>query len=152
MAIFGWIIFSLLAAFGLAMLVCFTIPFVVTETKMMGEKIKRSIADKKFDLEKRSEARKHRDEIKRARDFELANKKLDAKLQKVDKQIEIQQKKLELAKQYKEQTSAEKEELNKKEDDLVIKSEASTVSNDVEIEKVEPKHETTELIIDTDVE
>lgn len=113
MDILGWILFILLAMFGLSILVIFAIPFIVTETTMMGEKIKRAIADKKYDLEKRSEARRHRDELKRQKDFELADKKLDAKIQKVDKQIEIHQKKLELAKQYREQASNEKEELVK---------------------------------------
>ena len=96
MDIFGWILFSLLAIFGLGILVIFTIPFVVTETKMMSEKIKRAIKDKEYDLDKRSEERRHRDEIKREKDFELSNKKLDNKLLKVDKQIKIHEQKLPL--------------------------------------------------------
>lgn len=114
MEVFGWIALSVLAVFAIFILVIFTIPFVVTECKMMKEKIKRSIEDKKFDLEKRSEARRHRDEVKREKDFELANKKLDAKLQKVDKKIEIQTKKLKLAQSLKEDTKNAKTELMKK--------------------------------------
>ena len=115
MDIFGWILFSLLAIFGLGILVIFTIPFVVTETKMMSEKIKRAIKDKEYDLDKRSEERRHRDEIKREKDFELANKKLDNKLLKVDKQIKIHEQKLKLAKELKVTTTEQKQELEKHE-------------------------------------
>ena len=115
MEIFGWILFSLLAIFGLGILVIFTIPFVVTETKMMSEKIKRAIKDKEYDLDKRSEERRHRDEIKREKDFELANKKLDNKLLKVDKQIKIHEQKLKLAKELKVTTTEQKQELEKHE-------------------------------------
>lgn len=115
MEIFGWILFSLLAVFGLGILVIFTIPFVVTETKMMSEKIKRAIKDKEYDLDKRSEERRHRDEIKREKDFELANKKLDNKLLKVDKQIKIHEQKLKLAKELKVTTTEQKQELEKHE-------------------------------------
>lgn len=115
MDIFGWILFSLLAVFGLGILVIFTIPFVVTETKMMSEKIKRAIKDKEYDLDKRSEERRHRDEIKREKDFELANKKLDNKLLKVDKQIKIHEQKLKLAKELKVTTTEQKQELEKHE-------------------------------------
>ena len=115
MDIFGWILFSLLALFGLGILVIFTIPFVVTETKMMSEKIKRAIKDKEYDLDKRSEERRHRDEIKREKDFELANKKLDNKLLKVDKQIKIHEQKLKLAKELKITTTEQKQELEKHE-------------------------------------
>ena len=113
MNIFGWIMLSVLAVFGIFILILFVIPFIVTECKTMQEKIKRAIADKQYDLEKRSEERRHRDEIKRAKDFELANRKLDAKLQKVDKQIALQQKKLSLAKQLKDTTTEQKAQLQK---------------------------------------
>ena len=113
MDIFGWIMLILLAVFGMAVLVVFAIPFVVTETTMMGYKIKRAIEDKKIDIDKRSEAKRNRNEIKRQKDFELANKKLDAKLLKVDKQIQLHQKKFELAQELKSATITQKEELNK---------------------------------------
>ena len=114
MDIFGWIMLILLATFGMAILVVFAITFVVTETKMMGYKIKRAIEDKKIDIEKRSEARRNRNEVKRQKDFELANKKLDNKIMKVNKQIALHQKKADLANQLKDETIAKKEELNKK--------------------------------------
>ena len=120
MEIFGWILFSLLAVFGLGILVIFTIPFVVTETKMMSEKIKRAIKDKEYDLDKRSEERRHRDEIKREKDFELANKKLDNKLLKVDKQIKIHEQKLKLAKELKVTTTEQKQELEKHEQKQIL--------------------------------
>lgn len=113
MAILGWILFSLLALFGIFILVLFVIPFVVTETKMMNEKIKRAIEDKKYDLEKKSEARRNRDAIKREKENQLKDKKLEAKMVKVEKQIEIQQKRLDLAKELKDQAEAEKADLIK---------------------------------------
>lgn len=142
MEVFGWIALSVLTIFAIFILVIFTIPFVVTECKMMKEKIRRSIEDKKFDLEKRSEAKRHRDEVKRERDFELANKKLDAKLQKVDKKIEIQTKKLKLAQNLKEDTKNAKTELMKK----APKSEHKK-SDVIETEDVK---NTVEEIVDTE--
>lgn len=113
MEIFGWIMLSILACFGIFVLVVFVIPFIVTECKMMGKKIAKAIEDKQYDLQKRSDERRRRDEIKREKDFELANRKLDAKLQKVDKQIALQQKKLSLAKELKQATTEQKVELQK---------------------------------------
>lgn len=113
MEILGWILFSLLAIFGLAILVVFAIPFIVTETTMMKEKIKRAVSDKKYDLDKRSEQRRNRDSLKREKENELAEKKLEAKMLKVDKQIELQQKRISLAKELKEQAEAEKADLVK---------------------------------------
>lgn len=115
MEIFGWILFSLLAAFGFAILILFAIPFIATETTMMKEKIRRAVEDKKYDLDKRSEERRRRGEIKREKDFELANKKLDNKLLKVDKQIKLHEQKLKLAKELKMQTTTEKQDLIAKE-------------------------------------
>jgi len=113
MEIFGWIMLALLAAFGIFILVLFVIPFIVSESKALGYKIKKAVQDKREDIDKRSEARKHRDEIKRQRDFELADKKLDAKLLKVDKQIELHNKKLKLANELKDATKSRKEILRK---------------------------------------
>lgn len=113
MEIFGWIMLALLAAFGIFILVLFVIPFIVSESKALGYKIKKAVQDKKEDIDKRSEARKHRDEIKRQRDFELADKKLDAQLMKVDKKIELHNKKIKLANELKATTRARKEELKK---------------------------------------
>ena len=49
MNIFGWIMLSVLAVFGIFILILFVIPFIVTECKTMQEKIKRAIADKQYD-------------------------------------------------------------------------------------------------------
>lgn len=141
MEIFGWIMLTLLAIFGFGILVIFVIPFVITEFKSMGYKIKKAVQDKKEDIDKRSEARKHRDEIKRQRDFELADKKLDAQLLKVDKKIEIHNKKLKLANELKATTRARKEELKKEasikpakeiEPEYVIPQEDVTITAEVE--------------------
>ena len=139
MEILGWILFSLLAIFGLAILVVFAIPFIVTETTMMKEKIKRSVSDKKYDLDKRSEQRRNRDALKREKENELAEKKLEAKMLKVDKQIELQQKRISLAKELKEQAEAEKADLVK------IKAEKKA-QNKVEAKTVIVADEDAELI------
>ena len=141
MEIFGWLLFILLALFGIAILVIFTIPFIVTEVTMMKEKINRAISDKKFDLDKRSEARQNRDTIKRQKEFELADRKLEAKLQKIDKQLQLHEKKIELAKQYKEQALAEKEEINAK-SRIVAKSRKHAVKEEPLPEVDESKFQT----------
>lgn len=107
MAVFGWIMLIVLGLFGFGILVLFTFPFIVSEFVAMKIKIERAVDDRKFDVQKRSETRRHRDELKRQKYNELADKKLDVKLQKVDKQIKIYQKKLELAQELKEATQAE---------------------------------------------
>lgn len=111
MLVFGWIALILLAMFGLFCLGLFIGPFIVAKVKSFGLKIKYYLDDEKVDSQKRSEERRHRDEIKRQRDFELANRKLAVKLNKVEKQIKLQTKKLELAEKLKKQTQVEKEEL-----------------------------------------
>lgn len=113
MEIFGWIMLILLAMFGVGTLILFAAPFIITECKMFKQKIAKAIEDKKFDLDKRSEERKNRDTLKREKDFELANRKLDAKILKVDKQIKLQEKKLNLAKELKETTKIQKDILQK---------------------------------------
>ena len=111
MLIFGWIALILLAMFGLFCLGLFVGPFIIAKVKSFGLKIKYYLDDEKIDSQKRSEERRHRDEIKRQRDFELANRKLDVKLNKVNKQIKIQTEKLKLAEKLKQQTQLEKEDL-----------------------------------------
>ena len=144
MEIFGWIMLALLAAFGIFILVLFVIPFIVSESKALGYKIKKAVQDKMADIDKRSEARKHRDEIKRQRDFELADKKLDAQLMKVDKKIELHNKKIKLANELKATTRARKEEL-KKENQIKI-AEASRVEYAI------PENEIIDEPITNDVE
>ena len=150
MAVFGWIVFSLFALFGFAMLVIYAIPYVVSLIKTISYKTKKMVEDYQFDANKRSEERQHRNEIQRQKEFELANKKLDAKLQKVDKQIEILEKKKELANNLKEQTVIEKAELQKekpveltlttKKEKVVIEQETSAIES-IE-EQVEEQEET----------
>ena len=150
MAVFGWIVFSLFALFGFAMLVIYAIPYVVSLIKTISYKTKKMVEDYQFDANKRSEERQHRNEIQRQKEFELANKKLDAKLQKVDKQIEILEKKKELANNLKEQTVIEKAELQKekpveltlttKKEKVVIEQESSAIES-IE-EQVEEQEET----------
>lgn len=108
MAVFGWIALSILAVFGVGMLVLFAIPFVASEVKTLSYKIKSFITDKKFDVDQKSEARRKRDEIRRFKQNELADKKLEVKLQKVNKQIDIYKKKLALSEELKQSVVAEK--------------------------------------------
>lgn len=112
MLVFGWICMIVLMLLGLLLLGILTGPFIIAKIRTFAYRVKRYIDDEKQDIEKRSEERKHRDEIKRQKDFELANKKLDAKLNKVDKQIKLQTEKLKLAEKLKRQTAMEKDELN----------------------------------------
>ena len=112
MLVFGWICMIVLMLLGLLLLGILTGPFIIAKIRTFAYRVKRYIDDEKQDIEKRSEERKHRDEIKRQKDFELANKKLDAKLNKVDKQIKLQTEKLKLAEKLKRQTTMEKDELN----------------------------------------
>lgn len=112
MLIFGWISLVLLGLFGLFMIGLYIGPFVISKIKSFRYKIKCYVEDEKLDADKRSEERKHRDELKRQKDFELANKKLDAKINKVDKQIKLHTKKLELAEKLKKETEDLKDDYN----------------------------------------
>ena len=112
MLIFGWISLILLGLFGLFMIFLMVGPFVLSKVKTFNYRIKSYVEDEKLDADKRSDERKHRDEIKRQRDFELANRKLDIKLNKVDKKIKIQTEKLRLAEKIKKETTEEKIILN----------------------------------------
>lgn len=120
MDIFGWIMITLLALLALTIIGLFITPFIIIEIKSLSYKINKGIQDKKLDIDKRSTEKQHRDEIKREKDFELANRKLDIKLQQVDKKIKIQQEKLKLVQTLKQQTEIEKEQLlaNKPVEDL----------------------------------
>mgnify|MGYP003436956324 CR=1 FL=1 len=114
MEIFGIIMLIILVAFALTVVVLYVLPFIVVECKSLSYRIKKGMADKKIDIDKRSEERQHRDERKREKDFELANRKLDAKLQKLDKQIKILDEKQAVVKELKKTTTTQKAELNKK--------------------------------------
>lgn len=139
MEVFGWIMLSALAIFGIAILVIFAIPFVVTEIRTMSYKIKKAFEDRKLDIDKKSEERRNRDELKRQKEFELANKKLDAKLQKIDEQSKIYDKKMALVKEMKEATIAEKKELSKKAPKVKeeVKAEPVLAIDSIEVEKEE---------------
>ena len=115
MAVFGWIALILLAMLGIFVIGLYLGPVIIAKVKSFGYNIKKKVEDEKLDTDKRSEERKNRDAIKRQRDFELANKKLDVKLNKVDKKIKLQTEKLELAEKLKKQTEVEKAELIKEE-------------------------------------
>ena len=111
MIVFGWACMIMLMLFGLFMIGLCVGPFIIAKIKSFSYKLQAYIEDEKIDTDKRSEERKNRDEVKRARDFELANKKLDAKLNKVNKQIKLQTEKLKLAEELKKRTAEEKAEL-----------------------------------------
>jgi len=123
MIVFGWISMIALMLFGLFILGLLVGPFVVAKIKTFAFRLKRYIEDEKLDIDKRSDERRNRQEIKRTKDFELANKKLDIKLNKVNKQIKIQNEKLKLT-----------EELRQK-----IEDEKSEYQNEVKIDNVRPE-------------
>lgn len=112
MLVFGWISLILLGLFGLFMIGLYIGPFVISKIKSFSYRVKLYIEDEKLDADKRSEERRNRNDTKRAKDFELANKKLTAKINKVDKQIQLQTKKLELAQKLKKETETLKNEFN----------------------------------------
>ena len=123
MIVFGWISMIALMLFGLFILGLLVGPFVIAKIKTFSFRLKRYIDDEKLDIDKRSDERRNRQEIKRTKDFELANKKLDIKLNKVNKQIKIQNEKLKLT-----------EELRQK-----IEEEKSEYQNEVKIDTVRPE-------------
>lgn len=112
MAIYGWIILILQAVIGTVLTCLLAGPAIIAKIKNFKYNIRKRCEDEQLDIDKRSEERKHRNEIRRQKDFELANKKLDIKLNKVNKKIEIQTKKLKLAEELRKQTEVEKSELN----------------------------------------
>lgn len=134
MEVFGWIALCLLAAFGLFIIGLLLAPYILTKIKSFKYKVDSAIADEKLDIDRRSNERRRRDEIKREKDFELANKKLDAKLNKIDKQIKIHTEKLKLADELKKQTALEQDELQKAND--VVETPQVTQKRVVETPKV----------------
>lgn len=114
MKVFGILMLIVLVLFALTVLTLYSLPYIIAEIKSFKERMHTAIKDKKLDIEKRSQERQHRDEIKRTKDFELANKKLDAKLNKLDKQIKILDEKQAMARQLKKTTVDKKAELNNK--------------------------------------
>ena len=120
MEIFGWIMLILLALFGAFMVGLMIGPFVVAKIRSFGYKMHTFIEDEKVDADKRSDQRRNRQELKRQRDFELANKKLDVKLSKVDKKIKIQSEKLKLSQDLEKQLAQESKELKGRRDDFVV--------------------------------
>lgn len=123
MAVFGWIVFVLLALFGLFVLGLIISPYIIARILGFKYKVKTLVEDNRVDTDKRSEARQNRQELKRQKDFELANKKLDAKLRNVDKKIKIQTKKLELSQKLEKQLLEESVELdNQKKEGVVEKA------------------------------
>lgn len=113
MEIFGIIMTVLLIVFALGIIGVYVTPFIVVEARTLKYRIQKGLADKKADIDKRSDERRNRDERRREKDFELANKKLDAKLSKLDKQIKIYDEKQTLAKELKKAAVSQKAELNK---------------------------------------
>lgn len=110
MIVFGWISMIALMLFGLFVLGLLVGPFVLAKIRTFSFRLKRYIEDEKLDIDKRSDERRNRQEIKRTKDFELANKKLDIKLNKVNKQIKIQNEKLKLTEELRQKIEEEKSE------------------------------------------
>ena len=136
MEIFGIIMTVLLIVFALGIIGVYVTPFIVVEVRTLKYRIQKGLADKKADIDKRSDERRNRDERKREKDFELANKKLDAKLSKLDKQIKLYDEKQTLAKELKKAAANQKAELNSKNtktnkpaivDELAVPTEADSL-------------------------
>ena len=112
MNIFGWIILSILATFGLGIAVLLVIPFLLSLFKTISYKVKKQIENAKIDIDARASQKKIRQEKLRTAQNELANKKLQNKLNKIAKQIELEEQKLALDK---ELENNKKEEVVKEE-------------------------------------
>lgn len=108
MNIFGWIILSILATFGLGIAVLLVIPFLLSLFKTISYKVKKQIENAKIDIDARASQKKIRQEKLRTAQNELANKKLQNKLNKIAKQIELEEQKLALDKEL-ENTKQEEE-------------------------------------------
>lgn len=99
MNIFGWIILSILATFGLGIAVLLVIPFLLSLFKTISYKVKKQIENAKIDIDARASQKKIRQEKLRTAQNELANKKLQNKLNKIAKQIDLEEQKLALDKE-----------------------------------------------------
>ena len=99
MNIFGWIILSISATFGLGIAVLLVIPFLLSLFKTISYKVKKQMENAKIDIDARASQKKIRQEKLRTAQNELANKKLQNKLNKIAKQIELEEQKLALDKE-----------------------------------------------------
>lgn len=99
MNIFGWIILSILATFGLGIAVLLVIPFLLSLFKTISYKVKKQMENAKIDIDARANQKKIRQEKLRTAQNELADKKLQNKLNKIAKQIELEEQKLALDKE-----------------------------------------------------
>lgn len=137
MNIFGWIILSILATFGLGIAVLLVIPFLLSLFKTISYKVKKQIENAKIDIDARASQKKIRLEKLRTAQNELANKKLQNKLNKIAKQIDLEEQKLALDK---ELENSKQEEVVKEEiiNDADVKL-AETIDNEKpsEIERKE---------------
>lgn len=115
MNIFGWIILSILATFGLGIAVLLVIPFLLSLFKTISYKVKKQIENAKIDIDARASQKKIRQEKLRTAQNELANKKLQNKLNKIAKQIELEEQKLALDKELENNKQEEEEEVVKEE-------------------------------------
>lgn len=113
MNIFGWIILSILATFGLGIAVLLVIPFLLSLFKTVSYKVKKQIENAKIDIDARASQKKIRQEKLRTAQNELANKKLQNKLNKIAKQIELEEQKLALDKEL--ENNKQEEEVAKEE-------------------------------------
>ena len=113
MNIFGWIILSILATFGLGIAVLLVIPFLLSLFKTISYKVNKQIENAKIDIDARASQKKIRQEKLRTAQNELADKKLQNKLNKIAKQIELEEQKLALDKELEnnKQEEAVKEEI-----------------------------------------
>lgn len=124
MNIFGWIILSILATFGLGIAVLLVIPFLLSLFKTISYKVKKQIENAKIDIDARASQKKIRQEKLRTAQNELADKKLQNKLNKIAKQIELEEQKLAL----------DKELENNKQEEEVVKEE---IINDADVKLAE---------------
>jgi len=112
MEVFGWFCLVLLMVFAIAIIsfcvVFYLYPLMVTECKTFKEKMRVCVEDRKYDIGEKSKARRNRDEIKRKKQEELEEQKLENKQNKIDAQIKLLREKAELCEKAKKSGKKEK--------------------------------------------
>lgn len=97
MYIFGWVILIIFAILGLGVGLFLIMPSIISLFKTISYKAKKSIENKKLDIDAKAEQDKIRAKRLREAQSKLKDKKLEGKLNKIAKQLEIEEEKIQKA-------------------------------------------------------
>lgn len=106
METFAWVVLIILSVVGVAALIVLALPAFLECLKVLTYKCKKNVQSKKIDIDARDEKRRIRDAIKRDKEEQILNKKLELDLKKADIKIEQYQKKIDGADDYEEAIGA----------------------------------------------